>query len=241
MSRTYWIAKALRSFGYAGLIVFSWVLFIQFVNGRAESAPDVCYFDDCECTYGRVAGATEVLVAICFLYIGVWSIVLIGINLAKAYEFLIQSSQPSFTTRLFPAAVSVTPHFMESRDWGKTLPVLSRPFLGEYLTENPPVSSSGWGDYAFFSGMGAFVFATLTVVTALIGSADKPFFNGDSGCDFGFVYHPPKYDMDAFFNYTLFVVFLGITVVLIGQTRDFLQNARLSRNGPVPAGMERRK
>lgn len=241
MSRTYWIARALRSFGYAGLIVCGCFLFIQFLNGSTEPAPKACA-DDFDYCCGPVLEAPAVLALIFFVHFWGWLLVLAGINVSRAFEFLRRSRQNPLETRELPAAVSATPHFMENRNWGKTLPVLSRPFLGEFLMENQPVSRLGWIGRTVLSGIGILFFSWLTIVTAQIGAKEgRPFFDGFDGCEPGpVIYVPPTYDMDAFFNYTLFVVFLGITIVLIGQTRDFLQNARLAQSNPVPPDMETR-
>jgi hypothetical protein len=221
-----------KGFAFVRLRRADWLwlfLLLQLIFGETEPQPPPQEYS-CGLGWNGGLNGPDLLSLAFMIPIYVGSIGLVTITFIQTVEALRMCLKGPIEIRELPAAVSVNPHFMENRNWGKTLPVLSRPFLGEFLKGNPPVSASSWGDYALFSGIGAFVFAVLTVVTAGIGIKDRPFFDGYDGCGSVEIYVPPQYEMVAFVNYSLFVVFLGITIVLIGQTRDFLRNSRLAES-----------
>lgn len=130
MSRTYWIARALRSFGYAGLIVCGWVAIISLLNSNAEPPPS----NGCtECCWGLAAPTgPEALSFYIFLYIGAASLAAIAINSWNALD-----------------------HFEMAQAAGKPpdpgdktaiieTPAPTKLLFSDFQAEFPPMTSCGW-------------------------------------------------------------------------------------------------
>ncbi len=134
MSRTYWIARALRSFGYAGLIVFGWVVVVTFLNASAEppqGAPDEC------CCYCAPNGPATISGILFFYLLGVsfaafW---IHSLNFLDCLDFA-----RSFGTSAPPEPLNKTIRLPR--------PASKKSLFSDFLSEFPPLTPGQWRERA---------------------------------------------------------------------------------------------
>ncbi len=201
MSRTYWIARALRSFGYAGLIVFGWVVVVTFLNSSAEpprGAQD-------ECCWGLVnPGILLATASVYFLYPLYVSVGAVLINLWNCLDCL----------GLAKAVGKAPDTFILAK------PDSFKSLFSDFIREYPPLSPVQWRDRGFLSNFGAIVFGLATFLIGYGMSQDLSTWDSHGLCaGDSLIPNPHVLRLDPLLDMGLFLSFLGISIFLAGQGR----------------------